>query len=178
MTEPLPPFVDPDELAIDGNDQVAFATGRIRSYCRWHIYPLITSTVTLDTDGSLLMLPSLHVTDITSVTRTADGVVISAGDYSWSAAGMIAARYGWPQGFRSVQVVFTHGYDYLPDELREVAVSAASRVPATLSGVSQETAGGVSRTYSGLLSGTAAVAAGWTFAEQQVLDKYRIPSRP
>jgi hypothetical protein len=181
MTEPLAPFAEAGDLAPNTDQQLAWASERIRAYCGWHIYPSIEQTATFDTlGGSVLMLPTLRLTAVTAV-ALADGTDLNVDDdLTWSEAGMLrrATCWAWPSGFRQVAVTFEHGYEALPGGLAEVCAAAATRAPAQLASVTAESVGGVSRTYGGLLSGAGALSAGWTFAEQQVLDRYRLPSLP
>lgn len=173
----MEPFIEPGDLTVTADDQVEFATARIRSYCRWHIFPSVQSTVRLDTgSGVSLLLPSLYVTVVASVTVDSDSSVVDLAGLSPEKMTIgVLQRLNecrWLPCNDSVTVVWTHGYAEPPDELRELAVAAAKRVPASMAGVSQEAADGVSRVYG------AGVSAGWTYGEQQVLDKYRIPNQP
>lgn len=98
----------------------------IRAYCGWHVSPSITETITLDGPGSdTLFLPSLHVTDVASV--TVDGV--AQNEPEWSESGLIRGAFHGRR-FRSIVVTLTHGYTELPHALkaaadRLTAVSAA-----------------------------------------------------
>ena len=77
----LPPLAD---LPV-GTDEAAWlaACDAVRGYCEWHIAPSVTETLTLDgPGGSVLHLPSAHVTAVASVTN--DGAVIA--DPQWSAS--------------------------------------------------------------------------------------------
>jgi hypothetical protein len=58
-------------------------------------------------------------------------------------------------------------------------VSVAKRIPAQFSNVLSETAGGVSRTYGGMLGGSAATSRySFTGVETMLLDRYRLNARP
>lgn len=178
----LEPFIDTTALTVTADDQVAGATARIREYCRWHVYPSITTTVRRDSGpGRLLLLPSLHVTELGGVTLDEDSSDIDV-------TGLSAERllHGclerpdflpWLPYLARVTVTFTHGYDTLPDGLREVAVNLAKRMPAQMTTVDREAAGGVSRTYGAPLAG-GFTKAGFTAAEQAVCDAYRLPYQP
>lgn len=203
MTEPLAPLADTADLALDDDASVRWASAKIRGHCGWHIYPERTDTVTLDSDGSpVLLLPSLRVSAVQSVTVTAgddnlwwadsvtsglygDGTAVgvldyTAGTYSWSRRGMLRrlGRATWPRGFQSVTVTYTHGYPDLPDDLVEVVVSLSKRMPKQLAAVGQETLGRqVGRIYNGVLSGGFA-STGFTYAEEQTLARYRVDPQP
>lgn len=192
----LGPFIDAADLAVTAEDRVGWATSRIREYCGWHISPSITSTVIADSDGGrLLVLPTLHLTGLTSLTL-ADDTVLDLADVTWDASGTLAIGWNpdmawnattgpWPvgipglyrPGYGRVTVVFTHGHPQIPDALREVAVGLATRMPAQMTTVDREAAGGVMRIYGGVLAG-GFTKAGFTAAEQAVCDRYRLPYRP
>lgn len=82
----------------------------VRSYCGWHIAPNLEQTITLDGDGTrTLLLPSLHVTGITSV-LVEDKEIVD--DIDWSVKGIIQRRHGvFPEGLSSIKVKLKHGYD-------------------------------------------------------------------
>lgn len=158
-------------------DRVLRASARIRAYCRWHVSPSITETITLDGSGQqFLMLPSLYVTDVATVTE--DGTVLASDQYEWSVSGQMFRVPRWSGHFRSVEVEFTHGYSVAPEGLRDVCITVAKRLPIEESSVSQESAGGVSRVYAGLLAGQASLAEAFTAAERLALDEFRLSTRP
>ena len=83
----------------------------IRGYCGWHISPEMTETVVLDAPpgGKLLLLPSLYVTEISSL--KVDGRPLS-GPFEFSPSGMVRGNFGCKLG--SIEVTFTHGYEDAP----------------------------------------------------------------
>lgn len=101
------------------------AEGLVRSFCRWHIAPSRAATVTLRGTGSAtLALPSLHVTDIESVTQ--DGTLLAEDDdYTWSTAGVLTSTSTW--GTDEVVVVFTHGHADVPPEVAAIVQAVAQR---------------------------------------------------
>lgn len=173
MTEPIVTTTDLDSYQSGAPQTVIDqATALVRAYCGWHVSPVVTETITVGSDGGrVLMLPSLHVTDITSV--TVDGVAQT--DYSWSEAGYVTGCY-WPTGPRSVAVSLTHGFADAPD-VASIILAVASRAQASPDGVVRVQAGQVSRTFSqtafNVAGGVSLVA-----HEKAVLDLYRIPGRP
>jgi len=187
MTGATDPFIETSDLTVTQDDQVAWATARIREYCRWHIYPSLTVTLALSTDGGHdLLLPTLHLTALSSIAWTDTNTARTAIDRDDlepiddglpSDTGILRWKYQWPYGINNVTVTFTHGYDTLPEALREVAVSIAKRYPAQMSQAQQAQAGGVLMTYGAPLAG-GFTGAGLTYAEQMVLDKYRIVNQP
>lgn len=171
------PFVDAVDLTVDDDGQIMRASARIRSYCRWHIYPNITEEITLNGSGSrFLMLPSLHVTDVNAVTE--DAVTLATTEYEWSQDGQLWKASPWTGHFRAVTVDYDHGHELLPEDVRDVCIALAVRLPKEDTAATAEQAGGVSRQYGGLLSGQAAVSAPFTAAELVTLDRYRIGNRP
>lgn len=105
----------PSDLAEMSEAQIGEVSETIRGYCLWHIAPSTTDTIYVDHFGrSVLTLPSLHVTEISSVTDV-DGTEIV--DFEWSVSGQLSRRQGWPRGFRAVKVTFTHGLTAAPSSL-------------------------------------------------------------
>ena len=99
----------------------------VRRYCRWHIAPSVAETVRANADGCTVRLPSLHVTDVVSVTAVDSGSVLSG--WRWSAEGSVSGSF--PQGFRTVAVEFTHGHDVADvADVLAVVVSICRRLAA------------------------------------------------
>jgi hypothetical protein len=169
----LPDFAEASDLtdyrAGDPATIIAQAQGAIRRYCGWHIAPSVIETITLDGSGSRsLWLPSLHVTDIVSVTD--EGTQVAADDYDWSQTGYIHRRYScWTSRPRQIVVELIHGYDNIPPELIGVAVSLASRRASSPGGYKRETAGPFSVEFGGR-----------EFLQEElaVLDQFKLPPRP
>jgi len=176
------PIVTPADLALyqggDAQSAIDEATALVRRYCGWHVTPSAAETVTLDGSGtSTQILPSLHVTAITSVTY--DGVLLTTADYSWSPIGVIeyvprgpyfAQVCRWSTGLGKVVVVMTHGFDEALD-LSRLILARADRGQNIPDRVKSATMGPRSETYSD---------AGQEFStdELAVLDRYRLPGRP
>ncbi len=119
---------------------VLAAEDQVRDFCGWHVAPSRTETITLDGSGTnLLLLPSTHVTAISSISE--NGVALAAAYYSWSEDGVVEKLYGcWTRKRRAVQVSLTHGYPTCPAAIRrEVARLAAASYanPAPLDELSQ-----------------------------------------
>lgn len=169
---PVAPIVTPDDLAAyqagDPQQLLDAATAEARSYCRWHVTPSLSETVTLDgPGGQTLLLPSLHVTAVSSV--TADGTLLVADtDYTWSQVGVLTRVDGcWPWTTGSVVVAFTHGYDEAPD-LAKVILARASRSQSNHTVAKSVTTGPFSESYD----------LAFFADEYATLDRYRLPSRP
>lgn len=145
-------------------------TAEVRGFCGWHVTPSVTETITVDGSGrGLIMLPSLHVTAVTSVTE--DGVALLPADYTWNAAGCLA-RVGtrfWSTAASSVTVTFTHGHASAPD-LARVIKAAATR--------GQDSPNGSFIRQVGLVAFQAPKSDGFLESELAVLNRYRIPATP
>ena len=120
-------------------------------------------------------MPSLKVNAITSVTNCGD--VIDPADFDWAESGYIELQCAWwtcrP---RQIVVALNHGFDEIPDDLVEVAVSIAARASSSPSGAVQESTGPFSVRWSTTAGG---VAGGVALLEHEraILDKYKLPPR-
>lgn len=84
----------------------------IRSYCGWHIAPVILETVTVDgSGGSAQLLPTLRLVEVLSITN--DGKPVT--DPQWSQMG--AVRGCWTGKLRGVVAEIRHGYVECPAEV-------------------------------------------------------------
>ena len=99
------------------------AVAAIVADCGWHIAPVKQSKVQVPGGSSLIMLPSLHVTDVVSVKDMESGRELTG--FVWLEKGMIYLRGNAP---RFVEVVFEHGFDEFPEDLRGVVAALASVV--------------------------------------------------
>lgn len=165
------------------SDDAWFAASRtIRDYCRWHIAPEISETLTLDGNGSsLLRLPSAYVVDVASVSN--DGVLVATDGYEWSRFGMLrAVGRPWSRRFRGVVVELTHGYETCPEDVLEVAIQLA-RANAVLTSQS----GSMLALATGMTSGphsfqisqaAQAGVVGLSGQHRGVLNRYRLSSSP
>lgn len=145
--------------------EFAAACAVIRNHCGWHIAPSVTETLTLDgTGGTILRLPSMHVTEVDTVTN--DGADVTTP--SWSKNGVIE-HYYWTSARRGVEVTLTHGYTSCPDEVLALAKAMAmTGATSRALGVKSQTAGPFSVEYEG------------TFADAvtSILAPYRVPPSP
>ncbi|UTN93299.1 head-to-tail adaptor [Gordonia phage Widow] len=110
------------EKAVDR--AVAFA----RREAGWHIFPEVTETLTLDGEGgSVLTLPSLHVTELLAVTE--NGSALDEAAYEWSATGDLKRRGRcWTTRWRGVTVELKHGYDLESADLADLLGAIAGAV--------------------------------------------------
>lgn len=166
--EPLVELVKFQEL-LTGNGieewQLDVASAAIRSYCGWHVTPVITETVTVDGDGGTIVnLPTLRLVSVEEV--RVQGVVVQ--DVEWSKDGTLRGQ--WPDRWRSIEVDIVHGYQ-APADLLGVMVDAAARAVKSELGGGAETIGPFSFAAS---EGSTRLYA----HELQILDRYRLPRLP
>ena len=137
MTQPFSTSSDPDWALWQGNDQSFFlnkATDAIRRYCGWHLWPVVPVygfRAWFGAEG-LVMLPSTHVTGVSSVTvgtlTDSPTSLVADEDYYWDAPRpwLELAPSSWSADDFAI-VNFTHGYDTLPTDLKVVCFEVASR---------------------------------------------------
>lgn len=140
----------------------------VRDYCGWHISPNMTETLTLDgPGGTVLTLPSLHVSDISQITNA--GTALDASDYDWSTAGIVELRCGrFTSRLRAVSATLTHGYPQMPAGIQAVIDHLAT----------QDLAGQVVRVGQVQVSAVRADGATEVMSAASILDRYRLPPRP
>lgn len=158
-----------DYQSGDADTLIEQAQSAIRSYCGWHIAPLIEDVeVVLDGRGTRhLWLPSLHVTAVSEITD--ETTTLTSEDYDWSASGYVERRNGyWSERPRQVRVTFSHGYEVVPPDLIGIAVARATRTASSPAGVRRESAGSVSIERDGN---------GFLADELAILDRYKLPPR-
>jgi len=173
----MPIIVDPPDVPVPplavapaGVDAEAWdaACAAVRAYCGWHIAPSVTQTLTLDgSDTDVMLLPTLHVTDLSSITN--DGTAVT--EPEWSTFGIVRGTC-WTDKFRGVVVSFTHGYDECPPEIIGVLHEAADR------GLEGSAASQVGQVRMGGVDGVAGAVAFVMDKRSDVLDRYKLPPRP
>ena len=143
---------DPDYAAYNSGDPAFLLRSvgeTIRQYCGWHLAPSVTETVEKLPIGSggIVMLPSLHVTDVSEVIVQANPEATpqlkDPSTYVWHRQGFIEpvnrAQFGSVAGYwyepgpaflpvtdgGLATVTFTHGYAELPLDIKRVAYELA-----------------------------------------------------
>jgi hypothetical protein len=137
-------FDDPTsaELALD------IASDIVRTYVGHSVTKVLNDTVILDGTGtSILLLPAAPVNGVDIV--EIDGELLPATKYRWSKKGYILRTDGttWPTTPGSIEVIYNHGYDNVPEAILGVVLSLAGRITDGSSGIKQETIGSYSVTY-------------------------------
>lgn len=181
----LPPFAEVFQYealfgsAPAGVDQMLeAASALVRNACRWHVWPIVTETVTLDGPGrDMLSLPSLKVTAVTSVTETQRGkgatvATVDVDDLEWSAAGLVWRhdRRCWTSRARGVTVTFSHGWEAPPPEITQTVLAVAGRSRANPLRLTQMSVGQRSESYGG---GNPGAPGGLLMDELDTLAPYR-----
>jgi hypothetical protein len=123
------------------------ASGVVRDYCRWQISEETATFVVNGSGSTLLRLPTLRLTDVTEI--RVDDEIIDAAEYRWTEGGLIERpAYGCPRKFRCVQVDATHGWAIIPDAVRAVVLTLASRYYVNPENLLSKTVGSITRTFS------------------------------
>lgn len=177
-------FATPDELELYtgttvGAERAQFfldlASDAIRAACGQRLDLVTDDEVTFPGRwGAEFVLPERPVIDVTSV--EVDGAELTGWEFDGRdtlrlvnpTAAFDAADHGGHFGGTSpVTIVYSHGHDPIPPALRAVCLSVAARALATPDGVTQESVGGYSVSYS-RVAGVALMP-----AELDVLAAYR-----
>lgn len=155
-------------------DYLAAAEALVRSYCGWHIAPVIFEDLILDGTGTgTVFVKSLRLVNVTAAVN--DGTVLDPLTLEWSEAGFVRADGVWTDKLRAVKLTVQHGFDEVPD-VAEIIRAIAARASASPTGVVREQAGAVSVSMSLVAPG---VSGGVVLMdhERRMLDRYRLPGR-
>lgn len=147
------------------------ASSTVRDYCHWPISRTGPETTVLDGPGArVLQLPALHVVDIDSI--EVDGVLLDPSAYRWSVIGLVKRLDGgfWPDTYQSISVVWTYGYEPVPDSILAVVCGMAGRGLDNPKGRAAEALGDYSVTYARTGAGPSLIGSDTT-----ILDHYRLP---
>lgn len=182
----LDPLISPDDFASLTSGAYAAddlrvvmtlrsVSGAIRSYCCWHVSPVLQCRCLPPTDGGrLLTLPALRVDSVDSVTEL--GAALVEGQYEARSDGLLrrAQFRGWPAEWGSVQVEYKAGFTtvMVPELAQTVAQITASCLAAP-AGIRDEQAGQVRLTYNQTAPG---VSGGVTLLDRDLamLEPYRL----
>ncbi|WP_369274519.1 mobile element protein [Streptomyces sp. R11] len=145
------------------------ASSRFRGAVRHYVSFVAGETTVLDGNGKeSLLLPAAPVTAVASVELDGEALTYRT-DYDWSADGFLR-RVGccWPNKLRCIEVVWSHGYELIPEDIAEVIVDQARAQYAVRPGLTSMTVGGQSVGFGAQAS--IGVTSQWTTA----VEKYRI----
>lgn len=168
---PIPPIVG-GSTAIDSQFWLNAAHGAVRRFCGWHVAPVIVETLTLDgSGGSDLLLPSLHVVQLTAVMN--DGIDVTT-QVDTSHAGLLRLTSGtWTNRLGRVTVTLEHGHN-LEDvpEVAAIIAGVAKRGPNSGRVDASESVNGSAR--GGVVDRGAPLSIPLTLTEQDALSTYRL----
>ena len=175
----------PAEKVGSADAAILAATEAIRNYTNQKISLVTDETIILDGNGRIrIFLPELPVVNVTSVTL--DGVLLVNGtDYKLGSHGIIYRLGGnkWTDGIQNIEIIYSHGFATIPDDIKTVCVRAAAR--AYQAGLKAEEMNGISIASYGLgdysvTYGQDQVAEGVSsvrpllLSEKDLLNRYRL----
>lgn len=125
---------------------IASASAAIRAWCGWHVAPVLDCSITLDGEAGDIWLPTNALASVTSAKVGGEDVTVTGSNRR----GRVRLEHK-TCGLGNVAIDYVAGYDVAvcPDLMGVVVQRVMSSVAMTTYGVSQETAGGVSISYSG-----------------------------
>lgn len=167
------------------------ATAAIRNYCKQYLELVEDDEVTFDVRPARwnLLLPELPVTEVSAVDE--DGEPLTVGDdCELGAYGQLwRLNRRWAAGNQIVTVIYSHGYDEIPDDVVAVCTRAASRAyqaglrsadAAGVPGVASKSLGDYAVSYTSGAGGVGEGVMGASssrmllLSEKDTLNKYRI----
>jgi hypothetical protein len=168
------PLADPADLAVklgksadDAGVVLALnlASERFRGQTRNPISLVQHDSIVLDGAGTRVMrLPVWPVTEVVSVTVAN----VTVTDPEWSADGLLRLHGRFPDRWRSVQVVYSHGHDPVPGDVQEVVLDQAASISEANPWFAQVVSGQEQEAYS--TAATVGTTSQWAHA----VAKYRI----
>ena len=153
----MPSIIDADQFdeltggrwTGDGRVEPAIAAvaAAARSYCGWHVGPLCACSMELDGEPGDIWLPVAYLESVESATVDGEAVDVAA----FNRRGRVRLAHRTPRGLGNVTIAFTAGIPVasMPDLAKAVCDAVVGQIALDSYGVSQETAGGVSISYSG-----------------------------
>lgn len=125
---------------------IASASAAIRAWCGWHVAPVLDCSITLDGEAGDIWLPTNALSSVTSAKVGGEDVTVTGSNRR----GRVRLAHK-TCGLGNVAIDYVAGYDVAacPDLMGVVVQRVMASVAMTTYGVSQETAGGVSISYSG-----------------------------
>ena len=149
---------------------LAAVSAVVRSYCGWHISPVVECIWTGDADGRLVQLPAMNVLSVRSV--SVHGAETS--DYAWRSSGLIRlGRCPGDDWGRLVGIDYDAGLD--AEAIAAVVSQLAVNALVAPAGVMREQAGDVAITYNQTATG---VTGGIRLlsSDKLLLEPYKLPT--
>jgi hypothetical protein len=109
-------------------DRTEAAVAAVRREAGWHIAPVRTETVTLDSGGGyFLPLPTRKIVSVTAVRDVTSGSPLAVTGWSVRLSGLYLRGWAaWPDGL--VEVDLVHGYATTPADLYAVIAARARQM--------------------------------------------------
>lgn len=165
------------------------ASAAIRNYTRQFLELVEDEKITLDSGGGpRIYLPELPVVEVSSVVEDGDALT-DQDDFKLGQFGILH-RIGkrWKSGIQIIEIIYSHGYTTIPDDLISVCVRAASRfyqaglkaaADEAIPGIASKSLGDFSVSYSGDASSNdglmgASGARFLLYSEKDILNRYRV----
>ena len=143
----LPPLADPADLAVrlgkpsdDAGIALALrmASERFRGQTRNPISLVEDDTIVLDGAGTrVLRLPVWPVRSVASLTVAGQTIL----NPEWSEAGLLRLPARFPDVWRSITVVYTHGFEQTPGDVQDAVLDQAASISEANPWLSQVTSG-------------------------------------
>ena len=145
----MPDLFAPEDLAgLPGapfdSELVLQAGEAIRNAAGWHIAPVVTETLEVDSPGGFnLYLKTKRLTAVSEVRDVTAGTVLTG--YTFNRLGRLTRYSGWPSNDHLLEVDVVHGYAECPPELLRLGASLARGEDNRT--IRQQTSGPFSTTY-------------------------------
>lgn len=164
------------ETVIDNSLYVKAAQAAVRSYCGWHVAPIIEETLTVDGSGThRLLLPSKHVLAVEQVNEIINGQAQPITDYTWSASGILRREdKPFTDRYQAIRLTIKHGWN--PEDIPDVQAliiqmaRRAANAPAGI--VRSQSVNGATVTMD--MSGGGAPMINLLASEKSSLARYRL----
>ena len=127
---------------------IAATSATVRAWCGWHISPVLTCEWIGEADGTVLMLPSMGIRQITALSFNTSGTfeTVNASNYESKPSGMLRLKHGYfPAGWCSTKCTYKAGYEAV--DVQQVVAQIAANALVAAPGVAEEHAGSVGITY-------------------------------
>ena len=163
--------------ALDAPFFNAAAERAVRSYCGWHVAPVMEVSGSIGTTGGrILRLPVMNVTAVSRI-ELADGTDVTSSS-QWTEDGLVELPCAVPASIAGVSYTVVAGFDpaEVPD-LVSVALQVARRAASAPAGaIRSQSVNGASVSYS--FTGDGASSVQLMAPERAILDRYRVVGLP